>query len=88
MNIAVDARITAKGQVTLPVEVRRVLGVGDGDQVEFFVHRDGRVLVHARKTPTSRLFGRLKGRAARKTDAEAIAEAVAQRDAASMDAGE
>ncbi len=80
MNIAVDARITAKGQVTLPVEVRRALGVVEGDQVEFFVHRDGRVLVHARKTPTSRLFSRLKGRAAAMTDDEAIGEAVSTHD--------
>lgn len=81
MNIAAGARITSKGQITLPVEVRRALGVGEGDQVEFFVHRDGRVLVHARKTPTSRLLGRLKGRAARMTDAEAIGAAVAAHDA-------
>lgn len=80
MNIAVDAKITSKGQITLPVEVRRALGVGEGDQVEFFVHRDGRVLVHARKTPTSRLFGRLKGRAGPMTDAEAIGRAVAAHD--------
>lgn len=85
MNVAVDAKITAKGQVTLPVEVRRALGVGEGDQVEFFVHRDGRVLVHARKTPTSRLFGRLKGRGRGMSDADAVAEAVAARDAASME---
>ena len=29
------AKITSKGQVTLPKEVRRRLGIGPGDEVEF-----------------------------------------------------
>ena len=29
------ARITSKGQVTVPHEIRRALGVGPGDKLEF-----------------------------------------------------
>ena len=29
------AKITSKGQITIPVEVRRALGVGEGDSVVF-----------------------------------------------------
>ena len=38
------ATITTKGQLTMPVEVRRYLGVKEGDQVEF-VSEDGRLFV-------------------------------------------
>ena len=33
--MAITSTISSKGQVTVPVEVRRRLGVGAGDQVEF-----------------------------------------------------
>lgn len=29
------AKITSKGQVTIPQDVRRALGVGEGDRIEF-----------------------------------------------------
>lgn len=30
-----QARITSKGQITVPVEIRRALGVGPGDRLQF-----------------------------------------------------
>ena len=38
------AKITSKGQITLPKEVRRRLGVGPGDQVEF-VEENGKYVL-------------------------------------------
>ena len=35
------ARITSKGQVTVPVEVRRLLGLRTGDQITFDVESGG-----------------------------------------------
>jgi antitoxin PrlF len=35
------AKITSKGQITIPVEVRRALGVGEGDSVIFETDSDG-----------------------------------------------
>jgi antitoxin PrlF len=35
------AKITSKGQTTLPAEVRAALGVGPGDRVEFIKQPDG-----------------------------------------------
>jgi len=29
------AKVTSKGQVTIPIEIRRALGVGEGDSVVF-----------------------------------------------------
>lgn len=36
------AKITSKGQITLPIEIRRKLGVKEGDKV-MFVEEGGRV---------------------------------------------
>lgn len=82
-----EAKVTSKGQVTIPAEIRAALNVKEGDHVEFFVHRDGRVFVRARNRPPSAIFGRLAG-IARPTSLEdyddAIAEAVAERDARTL----
>jgi AbrB family looped-hinge helix DNA binding protein len=36
-----SAKITSKGQITIPIEVRRALGVGEGDSVVFETDGDG-----------------------------------------------
>jgi AbrB family looped-hinge helix DNA binding protein len=38
------AKITANGQITIPVEIRKSLGVKDGDKVVFF-HDGNRIFV-------------------------------------------
>jgi AbrB family looped-hinge helix DNA binding protein len=42
---SVRARLRQKAQLTLPEEVRDVLHVGEGDEVEFTVEANGRVTV-------------------------------------------
>lgn len=40
-NVFVDnAKVMAKGQVTIPKDVREVLGVTSGDRVSFIVEKD------------------------------------------------
>ncbi|MGY2896163.1 AbrB/MazE/SpoVT family DNA-binding domain-containing protein [Deinococcus sp. UYEF24] len=47
-----SAKITSKGQVTLPREIRERLGVRDGDRVRFEVE-DGQVVLYPqRDTPS------------------------------------
>ena len=41
----VRSKLRQKSQLTLPDEVRQVLHVGEGDEVEFTVEGDGRVTV-------------------------------------------
>lgn len=41
----VRSRLRQKSQLTLPEEVRQLLHVGEGDEVEFTVEADGRVTV-------------------------------------------
>ena len=57
-------RVTSKGQVTIPIELRESLGIGNGTEVDFEQHGDTIVL---RKAPDGsgrgqRLVERLKGR--------------------------
>ena len=41
------SRVTSKGQVTIPVEMRRKLGVKDGDKVVFFVEGNRIIIANA-----------------------------------------
>jgi AbrB family looped-hinge helix DNA binding protein len=48
------ARITSKGQLTIPKEVRRALGVGEGDNLLFEVNDAGdEVTVRVARKPVS-----------------------------------
>jgi AbrB family looped-hinge helix DNA binding protein len=38
------AKITTRGQITIPLEIRRKLGVKDGDEV-VFLEQDGRIVM-------------------------------------------
>ena len=42
MNLA---KISANGQLTLPVEIRRILGVKTGDKVLFYEKQNGEIVV-------------------------------------------
>ena len=42
------ARLTSKGLVTIPSEVRKALGLRAGDQVNFSVFPDGTVILRAK----------------------------------------
>ncbi len=49
---AVVATITSKGQVTIPAEVRRHLGVKARDRITFILEPDGKAIVQAEPYPT------------------------------------
>lgn len=42
MNLA---KISANGQITVPVEIRRLLGLKTGDKVLFYQKRDGEIVL-------------------------------------------
>jgi antitoxin PrlF len=57
-------RVTEKGQVTIPKELRDALGIGAGTEVEFERRKDA-IVVRKAKAPTgrgTRLAARLRGR--------------------------
>jgi AbrB family looped-hinge helix DNA binding protein len=57
-------RITSKGQVTVPVDVRQQLGLHEGDEVEFVVDGNSARIVRAEPNDSlgRRLAARLRGR--------------------------
>ena len=48
----IDSTVTSKGQVTIPAEIRRHLGIGEGDKITFVVEDQGTVQVKASRYPT------------------------------------
>ena len=51
------ATVTSKGQVTIPVEVRRHLGVGTRDKVAFVIADDGGVEVRRPRYTLESILG-------------------------------
>lgn len=51
------AKITSKGQITLPKAVREALGIGPGDRVDFVQMADGNFAVLPATQPVKRLKG-------------------------------
>ena len=65
-----QAKITSKGQLTLPKAIRERLGVGAGDEVEF-VEENGRTVIRKkrpRKSPLDKWMGALKHLKGRTSD--------------------
>lgn len=58
-------RITTKGQITIPQQVRRDLGLQPGDEVDVVVDGDSARIVRVEGAPTrgQRLVSRLRGTA-------------------------
>ena len=52
-----EATVTSKGQVTLPVEVRRKLGLRPGDRVDFIIEGSREVVLRPKKMPLTSLLG-------------------------------
>jgi len=51
------AKITTKGQITIPKEVREALGVGAGDSVQFVLEGDEALLRPIRSGGLAALYG-------------------------------
>jgi AbrB family looped-hinge helix DNA binding protein len=54
-----DAAVTSKGQITIPVEVRRALGLKARDRVVFTTLMDGTVVLRAKTRALAELAARV-----------------------------
>lgn len=54
------ASVTSKGQITLPIAVRKKLRLHSGDQVEFIEREDGEFTVRAKKGNLMDFYGFFK----------------------------
>ena len=57
-----SAAVTSKGQITIPLEVRRALHLREGDRVAFRIHEDGVVEIEPEIADVRSLRGALKPR--------------------------
>lgn len=55
--LEIIATISSKNQITIPVNIRRQLGVGASDKVAFVVGEDGRVEVRAPRFDLESVLG-------------------------------
>jgi AbrB family looped-hinge helix DNA binding protein len=51
--VELKARVTSKGQLTIPKEVRKALGVREGDSLLFEINDGGEVTVRVVRKPVS-----------------------------------
>jgi AbrB family looped-hinge helix DNA binding protein len=70
------ATLTSKGQITIPVEVRKKLRLRPGDRIDFILEEGGGVRLKAHKRPLTELLGSLKGVGRRPLTVEQTREAV------------
>jgi len=57
-----SAKLTSKGQITIPREVREALGLHTGDRLAFRVYDNGTVVVEAEKVSLKSLRGAVRPR--------------------------
>lgn len=74
------SKITAKGQTTIPAEIRTQLGVGPGDRLEFATLPDGQIVVKKARHGLESLRGIIKVNRSYTND-ELVALVHATRDA-------
>ena len=66
-------RVTTKGQVTIPLKIRKKLNIQPASEVDFIVGEDGRVYIVKKKNDTaSNRFSKLRGIATVKMSTEEI----------------
>ena len=56
-----ESAVTSRGQITIPVEIRRALGLKPGHRVVFTLLPDGSTMMRAKTRKLTELSGMLKG---------------------------
>jgi antitoxin PrlF len=75
------AKVTSKGQITIPAPVRTALGLDTGDRVEFVELEKGRFAIVPATTPLRRLKGMIR-KPERPVSIEEMNAAIAKRRSA------
>jgi antitoxin PrlF len=74
-----SATITSKGQTTIPKRVREHLRLEAGDQIEFLIEDDGRVVLRPATVDLLSLAGRLRRSDRKAVSLEAMQKAIRSR---------
>ena len=73
------ATLTSKGQITIPVQVRKALGLEVGDRIEFVQVDKGKFQIFTATRSIRELEGRYKGKRDRPVSIEEMNAAIARR---------
>ena len=73
-----SARLTSKGQITIPLAVRARLGLKKGDRLDFVLEPDGRLRVEPKRVPFEKLRGLLRTPGRRRVSLREMDRAVAK----------
>lgn len=72
------AKITSKGQLTLPKSVRESTGTRTGDRLEVTVAKDGAIVLRPIRGSVEQLFGLLRREGQEPVSVEEMDEAIAE----------
>jgi antitoxin PrlF len=73
------ATLTSKGQITIPSQVRRALGLEAGDRVEFIEHGRGQFAIVAATSSIQELKGLFQRKRTKPVSIEEMNRAIARR---------
>ena len=74
-----EARLSSKGQITIPRDIRERLKLKLGDKLRFRVADNGQVVVEAAKYHVGELYGMLRRKGGKSVSVEAMDDAIRQR---------
>jgi antitoxin PrlF len=77
LRATMESFITMKGRVTIPKPIRERLGLKPGDQVKFFIHPDGGIVLLP-KRPASSLRGIVKSWSGEPVTLDGMTEAASE----------
>ncbi len=67
-----EAAVTSKGQITIPVEIRRAMGLQSHDRVVFTILPNGTTVMRAKTRSVKEVAGSLKRRAKRRVPTDKL----------------
>lgn len=74
-----EARLSSKGQITVPRDIRERLKLKLGDKLRFRIADNGQVVVEAAKYHVAELYGLLRRKGRKPVSVESMDEAIRHR---------
>lgn len=74
-----EARLSSKGQITVPRDIRERLKLRLGDKLRFRIADNGQVVMEAAKYHVGELYGLLRRKSAKPVPVETMDESIRQR---------
>jgi len=71
-----SAKLTSKGQITIPLEIREKLGLDTGDRVDFIIRDSGEIVVEPATVDLLELRGSVKRRGKKVVSLEEMQQAI------------